>query len=60
MSKRDRIRQAQIIIQAIWALPEPPLADDPDVEYLARGDEPLTARYARALEELDRIKNNLD
>lgn len=52
MAKKDRLHQAAVIIQALWSLPEPPPADDPDVEYLARGDEPLTSRYAKALDAL--------
>jgi len=49
----SRTTMAQTIVAALWGVPMPP-SDDIEVGWLLRSDEPLTARYAKALAELAR------
>lgn len=51
-SQAFRVLQARTIIQALWDLPGLPPPDDPEVRGLLTDGEPLTVRYAKALEKL--------
>lgn len=53
-SQAFRVLQARTIIQALWDLPDLPPPDDPEVQGLLADGDPLTVRYAKAMDKLGR------
>ncbi len=51
--RATRTMMAKAIVSALWGVPEPP-DDDLEVGWYVASDEPLEARYAKALTELAR------